>query len=150
MKIRYLFALSFLAFTATPAVAEDVVTYVWDGGCNHTMTTNHFMLAPGQEVQVEIDLSKCSDEQLGSLLFFGYVTTKTRSRQLTKKNRVELSMSPVLLSGNLGEKQRSDSGSMLVDVATVKASGCRMWAKNNSRKEMKIRLRGQLIAPWQT
>ena len=145
MKIRYLIALSLLVVSA-PAVSQDVITYLWDPGCNHTMTTNHFMLAPGQEVEVEVDLSKCSEAQIGSLLFFGYVTTKTRSRQLRAKDRVQLSMSPVFLSGNLGVAEHSNSGSLLVDVADVVAKGCRMKAKNNSRKVMKIRLRGQLIS----
>ena len=71
----------------SPAASQDVVTYVWDAGCNHTMTTNHFVLPAQGTAEVYVDLSKCSDEQLGSLLFFGYKTTKDRSRrQAVRRN----------------------------------------------------------------
>lgn len=150
MNIRYVFALSFLAFASAPAVADGVVTYVWEDGCNHTMTTSHFMLAPGAEVIVDIDLSKCDEAQMDSLLFFAYKTTKTRSRQLTAKDRVQLSMYAADASGDaVSETATSSSGSLLVDVATVRADGCVMTVKNNSRKEMKLRLRSQLVAPYE-
>jgi hypothetical protein len=146
MNIRYLFALSVL-FLATPAVSDDVVTFVWDPGCNHTMTTNHFMLAKGMDANVYIDLSECTDQQIGSLLFFGYNTTKTRSRQLSAKDKIQLSMSAVYESGNFSTPKTSSTGSMLVDVADLRAKGCHLTVKNNGRKELKIRLRAQLIAP---
>jgi hypothetical protein len=146
MNIRYLVALCIL-FIATPAVSEDVVTYVWDPGCNHTMTTNHFMLAPGQDVKVYIDLSECSDEQIGSMLFFGYNTTKTRSRQLSAKDKVYLSMTGVYETGNFSATEHSASGSLLVDMASMRAKGCHLMVSNMNRKELKIRLRAQLIAP---
>lgn len=146
MNIRYLVALCIL-FIATPAVSDDVVTYVWDPGCNHTMTTNHFMLAPGQDANVYVDLSECSDEQIGSLLFFGYNTTKTRSRQLSAKDRVHLSMTPVFESGNFSTPENSATGAMLVDVASLRAKGCHLKVTNKNRKELKLRLRAQLIAP---
>ena len=146
MKIRFLIALSALLL-ATPAVSDDVVTYVWDPGCNHTMTTNHFMLAPGTGAKVYIDLSECSDEQIGSLLFFGYKTTKTRSRQLSAKDKVHLSMTAVYESGNFSTPETSVTGAMLVDVASLRAKGCHLAVRNNNRKELKLRLRAQLIAP---
>ena len=146
MKIRYLFALPIL-FLATPALSDDMVSFVWDPGCNHTMTTNHFMLAPGMGANVYVDLSECTDEQIGSLLFFGYKTTKTRSRQLSAKDKVQLSMSAVYESGNLSTAKISSTGSMLVDVASLRANGCHLTVKNNGRKELKLRLRSQLIAP---
>ena len=144
MKIRYFFALSGVFFAA-PAVADDMVTYTWDPGCNHTMTTNHFMLAPGQEVEIYVDLSQCTDEQIGSLLLFGLHTTRNRSRQLTSKSKIRLMMSAVYASGNLGPQEHSDTGSLLVDVASVQAQGCNLRAKNMGRKEMKLRIRSQLI-----
>ena len=147
MNIRYVFALSFLAFASAPAVADDIVTYVWEDGCNHTMTTNHFMLAPGSEAKVEIDRSKCTDAQIGSLLFFGYNTTKTHSRQLSAKDKVQLSMSAVYDSGSFSPPETSVTGAMLVDVASFRAKGCHLKVKNNNRKELKLRLRSQLIAP---
>ena len=148
MNIRCLITLSFLVFAISPAASQDVVTYVWDAGCNHTMTTNHFVLPAQGTAEVYVDLSKCSDEQLGSLLFFGYKTTKNRSRQLTSKDKIALYMTAVYLSGNLSTPEQSDSGSLLVDVASAKAQGCRLMVKNKSRnKEIKIRLRSQLVQP---
>ena len=148
MKTRFLDALTFLIVASAPAVAQDVLTYVWDPGCNRTMTTNHFILAPGQEAEIYLDFSECTDKQIGSLLFFGYHTTKNRSRQLSAKDKVQLYMSAVYESGNLTPPKRSDTGSMLVDVASISAKGCKLMAKNVSRnKEIKIRLRAQLIAP---
>jgi len=150
MKIRSIFALTILVFASAPAVADDVGTYVWEDGCNHTMTTTHFMLAPGAEVTVDIDLSKCDDAQMDSLLFFAYVTGKKRSRQLTSKDRVRLSMYGVDAVGKaVTETATSSNGSLLVDVATVRADGCVMTVKNNNRKELKLRLRSQLVAPYE-
>lgn len=146
MRIRYFLAL-FALFLVTPAVSDEVVTYLWDPGCNHTMTTNHFMLAPGEDAKVYIDLSKCSDAQIGSLLFFGYKTTKTRSRQLSAKDKVHLSMQAVYESGNFSTAENSATGSMLVDVASLQAKGCHLYVTNKNRKELKLRLRAQLIAP---
>jgi hypothetical protein len=111
------------------------------------MTTNHFMLAPGMDAKVYIDLSECSDAQIGSLLFFGYKTTKTRSRQLSAKDRVQLSMTAVYESGNFSTPETSAAGAMLVDVASLRAKGCHLMVRNKSRKELKLRLRAQLIAP---
>ena len=105
------------------------------------------MLAPGQDARVYIDLSECSDEQIGSLLFFGYSTTKTKSRQLSAKDKVYLSMTGVYETGSFSTSEHSAAGSMLVDIASLRAKGCHLMATNMGRKELKIRLRAQLIAP---
>lgn len=152
MKIRYLFALTFLAFASAPAVADDVVTFVWEDGCNHTMTTNHFMLAPGEEATVEIDLSGCDQAgvDFDDLLVFAYRTSKNRSRQLTAKDRVELSMYGTDALGVASTSTAtSKSGSLLVEIDTLQAVGCVMTIKNTGRKEMKLRLRSQLIAAYE-
>ena len=99
------------------------------------------------DAKVYIDLSECSDEQIGSLLFFGYNTTKTRSRQLSAKDKVQLTMIPVYESGNFSTTVNSATGSMLVDVASLRAKGCHLLVTNKNRKELKLRLRAQLIAP---
>jgi hypothetical protein len=147
MKIRYLVALACLM--ATGARAEDMVVYRWDDVCNHTMTTNHFVLAAGQSsAKIYVDLSGCTDEQMGSLLFFGYHTTKNRSRQLSSKDKVNLYMSALDRYGNIAQQLDSASGAILADINGSSSSGCWLVAKNNSRnKEIKIRLRSQLISP---
>jgi len=78
-------------------------------------------------------------------LLFGLHTTRNRSRQLTPKSKIRLMMGAVYASGNLGPQEHSDTGSLLVDVASVRAQGCNLRAKNMGRKEMKLRIRSQLI-----
>jgi len=147
MNIRYLVALSCLMVTS--AQAEDMAVYRWDDVCNHTMSTNHFVLAPGQSsTRIYIDLSGCTADQIGSLVFFGYHTTKNRSRQLSSKDKVSLYMTALDRYGNVAEDMNSASGAILADLNGSSSPGCWLVAKNNSRnKEIKIRLRSQLIAP---
>lgn len=146
MNARYLLALACLF--AANAQADEAQTMIWDPGCNHTMTTNHFTLAPNEATQrIYIDLSGCTDEQVGSLLFFGYHTTKTRSRGLTTKNKVRLEMSALNSEGIVLANVGSNTGSILVDVNETGTRGCWLVARNIGRKEITIRLRSQLVAP---
>lgn len=148
MKIRLLAVLSFLFVASTPAIAQDVNTYVWDPGCNHYMKTDIFVLPAGQEVSVYVDLSQCTDEQLGSLLFFGDRPTNNRNRQFSKKDKILLTMRAEYESGNLSQPMQSDTGSMLADVGGIRARGCHLTAKNmNRNKDLTIRLRSYLIDP---
>jgi hypothetical protein len=56
----------------TETDATTAMTYTaWDPGCEHTMNTNHFDLAPGQSVEVPLDLSLCDPTQLDDLLYWG-------------------------------------------------------------------------------
>lgn len=148
MKTRYLFALLPLVGMHAHAAPEDMTVTVWDPGCNHTLTTNHFVLPAGQStMEIYVDLSACTDEQLGSLLFFGYHTTKNRSRQLSSKDKVSLQMLALDQYGNIAENLSSRTGSILTELAP-RARGIRLIARNDDRnKEIKIRLRSQLIAP---
>ena len=147
MKIRYLIALSCLM--ATGVQAEEMVVYTWDPGCNHTTTTNWFTVAPQQRtLKIYVDLSGCTDEQIGSLIFFGNYATRTSGRQLSSKHKVRLYMTALDSYGNVAEQMSSDLGSILADVATFDSRGCWLIAQNmNRKKEVKIRLRAQLLAP---
>jgi hypothetical protein len=148
MKIRYILIL--LPFYALQAQAApgDMTVSVWDPGCNHTMTTNHFVLTPGQKShKVFLDLGKCSKEQMGNMLVFGYITTKNRSRHFTAKDKITLEMGCMDGVGDLEHYIGSASGSMLNEMGGP-STGCWVMAINNNRnKSFKIRLRSQLIPP---
>lgn len=143
MNYRLLLVLPVLIGFASLASAapEDMTVSTWDPGCEHTMTTNHFELAPGESVKIDLDMLGCSiyaDSPKG-LLYFGYYTTKTSSRPLTQRNNVRLT----LVDGN-GHETVSDSGSIYAEVAAPEA--CELWAENmNHRKTVKIRLRSSLL-----
>jgi hypothetical protein len=127
-----------LLFLIQPAGAADMLVQTWDPdtGCEHTMTTNHFELAPGEKVELDIDLSGCTADQMGMMLYFGYHTTKTRSRPLSSKDKIRLT----LVDDQTGEEFVSDSGSVLIDVA--QPGRCKLYAENaNRNKTLKIRLR---------
>ena len=147
MKIRYLLSLACLIAMGAQAAPEDMVTYVWDVDCNHTMTTNHFMLPPSMSTtEIKINFVGCTEEQMGSLVFFGYHTTKTRSRQLSSKDKISLYMTALDRYGNKVQNMSSSSGALLGEITDNESIGCLLVAKNNGRKEKKIRLRAQLIA----
>lgn len=148
MKIRHMLALSCLITLGADAAPEDMDIHVWDPGCNHTTATNWFELDPQQSSQqIYVDLSDCTDEQLGSLLFFGNYATRNSGRQLTARHKVRLFMTALDRYGNIAGQMSSDSGSILVDVAGADSRGCWLIAENmNRNKTVKIRLRAQLIA----
>ena len=133
----------------TGAHAEDMVVYTWDPGCNHTTATNWFTLAPQQEsARIRVDLSGCTDEQIGSLIFFGNYATKTSGRQLSSRHKIQLSMSAIDPYGNIVGQYSSDTGSILTDIANSSSRECWLVARNmNRNKVVKIRLRAQLLSP---
>jgi hypothetical protein len=152
-KLRLLLVLLFAFGIVTHAVAdpEDMAISTWDPGCEHTMTTNHFELAPGQSVEIPLDLSACADPYEG-MLFFGYHTTKNSSRQLTARNSIRLT---VVASGQetLTEQEwSSDSGYLYIAFSNATAAaisnptGYVIYAENmNKKKTLRIRLRSSAI-----
>ena len=140
MKEKILLALGLAALiVAQPGVAADGMTVqTWDPAldCEHTMTTNHFDLAPGDSVEIDVDLSACSTDKLGGLLYFGYQTTKTWSRTLTSRDGVRLT----LVNEQTGAEVVSDSGALYVELSNP--TRVRLFAQNMSRtKSIKVRLR---------
>jgi len=113
----------------------------WDPGCEHTMTTNHFELAPGESVEIDLDMLGCAiypDAPKG-ILYFGYYTTKTSSRGLSEKHNVRLT----LIDGG-GHETTSDSGHIYSEVPAPET--CKLYAENmNHKKTVKIRLRSSLL-----
>ena len=132
-----------------PAVAEEMTVYSWDPGCNHTTSTSWFTLAAGESSQkIYIDLSECTDEQRGNLLFFGNYATKTSGRQLERRHKIRLSMTPLDRYGNVADQMATDDGFLLADVANYGSKGVWLIAQNTNRnKDAKISLRAQLVAP---
>ena len=156
MKIRSLFLLCCLFATSAQAQEPlEPVVYRWDSVCNHTTSTEYFVLPAYSRAKIEVDFSGCDESQLGSLLFFGNYATKTSSRQLSSKHKVRLHLTGLYSSKNVAEPTiSSDSGSILADVAQITAGDALnsprfvLVAENmNRKKDIKIRLRAQLIAP---
>jgi hypothetical protein len=137
MRLKILLTCILVAGFAPIALAQDdMEVYYWNySGCQHTMTTNHFELAPGAEVAIDLDLLGCYPEDLGGLLFFGYKTTKTHSKQLTSRDKVFLS----IVDETTGEEITSRSGRILTEIE--EATSCVLYATNTGRKTIKIRLR---------
>lgn len=130
----------FIAGIAVPAMAGvgDMEVATWDSpSCEHTMTTNHFVLAPGETA--ELTLAQGSCDQREGTLFFGYKTNKTHSRQLTSRDNIRFTV----VDGDTGEEFSSDSGSLFV---AGQPSSCVLYAQNMSRnKSLKIRLRASIL-----
>lgn len=146
MKLKVIPVL-FIIFAAT-AQAEEMAVYVWDPGCNHTMATSWFDVPAGQQTAaIHVDLSACTKEQVGSLLFFGNYAAKTSGRQLSSKHKVRLHLAAINEYGNKVSPMMSDSGSILADAASLGSTTYVLIAENmNRKKDIRIRLRSQLIS----
>ena len=130
MKSRLLVALVLgLGITAVVVAApQDMEVYTWDPpDCEHTMTTNHFELGPGQTVEFPLDLTACKASHSG-ILFFGYHTTRNRSRQFTSQDNIRLTV----VDRETGDEWSSDSGFLKVDSSSTNV--CMMRAENMNRK----------------
>ncbi len=140
--ITGLSAIVLLGFAST-AIAEMEVSK-WYAGCESTMTTNHFDLAPGEVTEpIYLDYSNCSDAEKGTLLVYGYSTTKTSSRQLQPRHNIRLTAVPA--DESVGTESVSDDGSLAIDIPNAE-QGCWVYAENmNKRKSIKLRLRAQLL-----
>ena len=143
MKRATLFTCILGLFVAAPVsgAPEDMNVSTWDDGtCHHTMTTNHFELAPGESVEFDLILTGCSPQELGDLLYFGYRTTKNSSRLLTNRDKIQLTM----LDDSSNQLLLSNSGSIFAGLEAP--TTCRVTAKNmNARKTIKIRLRSSVL-----
>ena len=154
MKLKVLIALSML-FAASAQAQEPLEPHVyrWNDVCNHTTATEYFVLPPQGSATIEVDLTGCTPEQIGSLLFFGNYSAKTSSRQLSSKHKVRLHLTAHYSSKNVAAQMTSDSGWILADVADIAARDVLnspryvLVAENmNRNKDIRIRLRAQLIS----
>ena len=139
MKLRLLIVFLFVFGIVANVMAapEDMVVSTWDLGCEHTMTTNHFELAPGEVVEITLDLTGCVDNYEG-MLFFGYNTTKNSSRQLTARDGIRL------MVVGINQEWSSDNGYLY--ITDLASNTVLFYAENvNKKKTMKIRLRSSII-----
>ena len=143
MKARILLSLILLCSLCGFAAAQGeddsgMEVYVWNyPGCQHTMSTNFFELAPGAEVSLTLDLSACEEVDFGGLLFYGLSATKKNSKALTARSRVSLWIVEESTGNELGS---SNDGSVLVDIN--KQTVVTLHAINMNRsKTLLIRLR---------
>ena len=131
-------AMFLAAITApTMAGAADMVVSTWDSPtCEHTMTTNHFTLAPGESTAITLTQSSCVEHE--GVLFFGYKTQKKRSRWLTSHDNIRLTV----VDADTGAELTSDEGSLFM---AGQPSGCTLYAENTSRnKSITVRLRASV------
>lgn len=128
-----------LLTTAAMAGSDDMTVQTWTGSCVKTMTTNHFELAPGESARIEVDLTGCSAAELGSILYFGYKTTKTSSKHLRSRDRVKLT----LRDEAGGQYMESMGGSLFTDIESP--SMCVVTAQNMGRKPVTVRLRSSIV-----
>ena len=144
MKFRYLVVLGCLIFTS--AQADEMLVYRWDDVCNYSTSTSWFTLAPQQSATIEVNLDGCTEEQIGSLLFFGNYAAKNSGKQLSSRHKVRLHLQALYSSRNIADQMTSDSGSILADVAHLDAPICLLTAENmNRNKTITIRLRAHLF-----
>ena len=130
-------ALFLAAITVPVAGAAGMEVSTWDSPtCEHTMSTNHFTLAPGESTAITLTQSSCASHQ--GVLFFGYKTQKNRSRWLTSRDNIRLTV----VNEDTGAELTSDGGSLFLGG---EASSCTLYAENTSRnKSIKIRLRASV------
>lgn len=154
MKLRLLIVFLFVFGIVTPVMAapEDMEVSTWDtSDCEHTMTTNHFELAPGESVEIILDLTGCGEPHEG-MLFFGYNTTKNSSRQLMTRDKIRMTIfgtNPLVddLERTTGEEWISDVG--YVYVPGSNPTHFEIRAENmNQKKTLDIRLRASAI--WES
>lgn len=137
MKTTLTASLAATALLATPSIAGGsyMTVQTWDPGCEHTMETNNFELAAGASVEIEIDLSGCTAEQLGGLLFYGYAPRNSGSDGLAKRHNVRLRV----VEQARGSETVSDDGHVLTYLSGP--TRCTLIAENvSARKPITVRL----------
>ena len=141
--VKILIVILFVLFGSvghSVAAPEDMEVSTWgDPGCEHTMTTNHFELAPGESVEIPLDLTFCVDSREG-VLFFGYNTTDTKSRQLTRRNKINITV-----YDRDSEQQWSSDNGYLYILGSDPAAYVMYVENMNRKKTLKIRLRSSVI-----
>jgi hypothetical protein len=137
MKVKAAAAVALMALATAPthAAATYPSVQTWDPGCEHTMETSHFELAAGQSVEIQVDLSGCTAEQAGTLLFYGYVPRTSGSDGLSRRHNVRLQV----VNEAMGSATASDDGHVLVFIGSP--TRCTLVAQNlSARKAITLRL----------
>jgi hypothetical protein len=109
----------------------EVYFYGPDTDPESSMSTDHFQLEGGGSVSIELNLN-----DPGNLRFFGYVTTKNRSKQFQPKDKVWLDI------WQDGEILEASTTSV---VTYVVAGTYELFFKNDHKKTQKFRLRSEVV-----
>ena len=127
MKIPSLaLATAALAFSLPLQAADPYMTvYAWDPGCQHTVETNNFDLAPGAAVEIQVDLTQCSPAQLAGLLVHGYAPRNSGSDALTRRHNVRLRV-----VSDAGLDVFSDEGYVFTQIRHRLGSRC--WPRTST------------------
>lgn len=136
MRLAVIATASACVLASTPLHAGDAYmkVYAWDPGCEQTVETNNFDLAPGTSVEIEVDLAGCTADQLGGFLFYGYAPRNSSSDGLTRRNNVRLRVTSAS-----GVDVYSDDGHVFTQVETP--TRVTLTAENLSlRKPLTVRL----------
>ena len=126
----------------TPSRRFRCIALLWEV-TDYTAQTNHFDLGPGQSVQLVLDLSQCSEDYLGGLLYFGYRSTKNSSRPLTRQDGVLLE---IMEFGTLQALDPSDyEGTSDMGFVYIELDHSSLFVlsavNTNRRKTIRLRLR---------
>jgi hypothetical protein len=111
-------------------MTPEVYFYGADSCPESQMNTDHFVLGSDEEATVDLDLA-CMPGPLMKFYFFVYVTSKNRSRQSEKKDKLDLTV-------EAGSSVFTSDGFMMIDLppgpVTVKVV-------NGHNKNQKLRMR---------
>lgn len=138
MRVTKTFILASLMALCTYGVSaeSEMEVSTWEGDCEHTMTTNHFEIAPGEEVEIDLNMLGCSESYTGGLLYFGYLTTNNSSKPLNTRSKIRLRF----VDEGTNQSWTSDGGSIYLEMGHP--ARCKLYAENiDRRKTKKIRLR---------
>jgi hypothetical protein len=122
------------------AGAEDMQVYAFgEPGCEYMMSTNVFELGPGESVMIELDVSECTPQQLGTFLYYGYsIKGKKKSVPLTSDDNVRLTCTDTTSL----DETITGGGPILMELESPTVFT--LSAKNMRRRGMKVRLRSNL------
>ncbi len=134
---KAIFSLPILMLIAMGARAGDSLQVMaWDPGCEQMMSTSFFQLPPGQSVEIQLDFSRCTAEQLGDLIVYGYRLGNNSAPQLAARDNVRFTVTEQAT----GAATSSDTGYLVTPLTT--AGYCVLRAQNmRQRKSLTVSLR---------
>jgi hypothetical protein len=125
--------LSVLLLSFGFAYGQEVRTWGYED-CEQTMTTDHFVVEPQEEISISLELSGCDEADLGQLVYFGYKTTKNRSRQIDEKDKILLSIDGAAALGLV--RVKAEAKEYILSVENL-----------HKNKPATVRLRSSLLQP---
>jgi hypothetical protein len=139
MKTRLL-PLLLATLAVAPSGRADTAMQVqtWDVGCEHTLNTNFFDLAPGDSVEIQLDFSSCPEDKLGGMLVYGYRLARNSAPQLGARDNLRFTVVDLATKA----ESWSDSGYLMTQLTTP--TRCVVYVQNMNRsKSLTVRLRAK-------